>query len=231
VEAYLARLRARPRLRDHAFENVLLFAPILAHVHPPSLVELTLEELRNELPADIAARPRPRGRFYRGFSHHEWDKLAINSDGRRFFPASPLREPFAALFDAAPPEALRLVRDLTNHAITAWRQLFELDPGHMAKPLPLVLEFPWGPQTFWGDGRVYQWSRGHWGPATVSAGLMALERWAFAQAEQGREVDDVIREVVSGHGSVAVLGIALALALSAGRASRATLPLAVAQRL
>jgi hypothetical protein len=35
----------------------------------------------------------------------------------------PLREPFHSLFQSSPREALRLLRKLCNHAITAWFQL------------------------------------------------------------------------------------------------------------
>ena len=60
---------------------------------------------------------------------------------------------------------------------------------------------------------------------------MALEHWAFDQVKERGDVDEVIRDVVSGHSCVAVLGIAIALALTARRASATTLPLAVSQRL
>ena len=82
------------------------------------------------------------------------------------------------------------------------------------RPYPLVLDFPWGAQEFWGDGRVYMWPRGHWAPSPVIAGLMALEEWAFSQVEGGRSVDEVIRDVLEGHQSSSVLSIAVALALS-----------------
>ena len=52
---------------------------------------------------------------------HDWDKLSL--DDHIFFPPSPIREPFHSLFQAAPKDGLRLVRELCNHAITAWRQL------------------------------------------------------------------------------------------------------------
>lgn len=231
VGAYLARVRARRRLRGAAFEHILQFAPILSEAHAGALVELTASELFEELPADVAARPPEPGLFPRSFSYHDWDQLAISYKGHQFFPASPLREPFHSLLASSPADGLRLVRDLANHAIMAWRQLFDLDPERETTPVPLALDFPWGRQVFWGDGHVYQWFRGNWGPHPVEAGLMALERWAFAELERGRDADEVIREVVDGHDSVAVLGIAIALALTVRRASPATLPLAVDQRL
>ena len=229
---YLKALRTQPRVRHHAFQQILLFAPVLSERLASDLVDLTLEELKEDLPADVAARPVAPGEFgRRDFSYHDWDRLAVSRETRSYFPASPLREPFASLFKNASDEARRLVRDLTNHAISAWRQLFDLDWRRRSTPIALTLNFPWGEQRFWGDGRVYAWFRGYGGPPAVEAGLMALEQWAFGQAEEGREVDEVICDVVSGHESVAVLGIAVALALTTGRVSRATLPLAISQRL
>jgi hypothetical protein len=231
VSAYLKRLRTRPRLRNHAFRQVLLFAPVLSERLASDVADLTLAKLKRNLPEDVIARPKPRGIIPQGISYHDWDRLAIDDDLRSFFPPSPLREPFSSLFATAPTEALRLVRDITNHAITAWRQLSNLDGQRRATPIPLMLDFPWGQQRFWGDARVYRWFRGYGGPRPVEAGLMALEHWAFGEIEQGSDVDEVVRDVVSGHESVAVLGIAAALALTARRVSRATLPLAIAQRL
>jgi len=56
------------------------------------------------------------------FSYHDWNELSIARE-RNFSPSSPLREPFHALFQSAPAEALRLFRELCNHAMTVWRQL------------------------------------------------------------------------------------------------------------
>ncbi|TRZ97479.1 MAG: ATP-binding protein, partial [Nitrospiraceae bacterium] len=57
------------------------------------------------------------------FSYHDRERLSIHDDHRSFWPPSPLREPFHSLFQSSPDEALRLLRELCNHAITAWRQL------------------------------------------------------------------------------------------------------------
>ena len=57
------------------------------------------------------------------FSYHDWERLSIHDDHRSFWPPSPLREPFHSLFQSSPDEALRLLRELCNHAMTAWRQL------------------------------------------------------------------------------------------------------------
>jgi uncharacterized protein YdaU (DUF1376 family) len=117
------------------------------------------------------------------FNSYEWDNLAIDKDTTNYFPASPQREPFHSLFEAAPTEALRLVKDLTNHAITAWRQLFRIDPQRRATPIPVMLEFPWGRQIFWGTNREYLWARGMWAPYPLAGAYLALESWAFKQLD------------------------------------------------
>jgi hypothetical protein len=117
-------------------------------------------------------------------SHHDWESLSVDSDHQNYWPPSPLREPFNALFKVAPDQALRLVAELSNHAITAWRQLHGLDPKRPGTPLPLKINFQWGSQQFWGEDREYLWYRGMQGPAAVVCAYMALEDWAFQELER-----------------------------------------------
>lgn len=230
VHEYLLRVRDRRHLRDHVFAQIIMLTPLLALHHAQDVVDLTLVELKDELPAEIAKRPAsPRG--WPRFSIHDWHNLAIHHPRADFSPASPIREPFVSLFKVAPDQALLLVRELTNHAVMAWRQLFNLDPQRHGTPMPLKLTFPWGQQKFWGDGQVYMWSRGNWAPAPVLCGLMALEHWAFSEINRGRNVDDVIRDVLAGHTSCAVLNIAAALALNSNHVSKTTLPIATSQKI
>ena len=230
VRGYIKRVQGRERLRHHVFGKLIGWTPTLAAHHAHDVVELMLADVIDELPAEVAARPDDLRMLSRSFSVHDWHAMAIRDMGGEFFPASPLREPFASLFQAAPAEALALVRGITNHAITAWRQLHDLTRGQQGTPIPLVLDFPWGRQEFWGDGRVYMWSRGQWAPPPVLCGLMALEKWAFDEAARGRSLDEVIRHVVTDHQSCAVLDIALAVALESNHVSTVTLPLASSQR-
>lgn len=173
VRDYLERVRGRERLRDYApFSKIAAWTPTLASNHSQEVVDLTVTalkddlpaEIADDLPAEIAARPDEFMPFSSRLSANDWHELAIRGVSRSNFPASPLREPFASLFQASPEHALALVCELTNHAITAWRQLHVLIPGERGTPVPLVLEFPWGKQTFWGDRRVYIWPRGQWAP-------------------------------------------------------------------
>lgn len=100
-----------------------------------------------------------------------------------------------------------------------------------AHPRPLVLQFPWGERTFWGDEQVYLWFRGVWGPDAVKGALMALEAWALGQLASGRALDEVLRETLEGHESAAALGIAVSLMLSARTATPGGVPLVGSARL
>lgn len=164
-------------------------------------------------------------RLGRDYSHMDWDDLSIDGDRMDFFPASPLREPFRALFEHAPAEAIRLVGELSNHAVTAWRQLHELDWSRRGTPIPLVLTFPWGEQEFWGTSREYLWSRGLWAPKPLACAYLAMENWIVAELARDRPADEIIRQVVTGNTSVAAVQLAVFTAISAKRVSDAVQPL------
>ena len=164
------------------------------------------------------------------FSNHDWDRLSIGGDLQGYFPASPMREPFYALLTHAPAVGLALVRDLANHAALAWRQLHR-HTRRGGTPAPLVLVFPWGRQDFWGGAHHYVWARGHGGPNAVQCATMALECWALAQLSSGRPATEILREVVEGHSSVAVLSVAVLIALRSKEVSIVSLPLVASHRL
>lgn len=165
------------------------------------------------------------------FSYHDWDRLSIHDDYRSFSPPSPLREPFHSLFKSSPNEALRLLRELCNHAMTAWRQLHRYSRERGGTPIPLELIFPWGSQLFWGTDREYLWFRSTWAPQVIGCGFMALEEWCFAELARGRLADELIQQVLEGNECIAILGIASIVALHSETVSEATLPLFVSQRL
>lgn len=214
VCAYVERSRSRARLRGDAFSEVVSYAPILAEIGAALLVDYMLDETLNELPEVVAAQPIEAGDFFvPRINHHDWHTLSIGRDARTFNVASPVAQPFAALFITAPVEALRLVRRLCNHAISAWRQLHALNIDGSRRPIPLTLNFPWGPQTFWGDHRVYQWYRAVNGPKPVECGLMALETWALKELDAGRDMDKVIKDVLDGQECCAALGVAVSVIL------------------
>lgn len=165
------------------------------------------------------------------FGLSDWENLSINDDHQSFWPPSPLREPFHSLFQAAPNEALRLLRVLCNHAMTAWRQLFRHSCDRRGTPIPLELTFPWGTQRFWGTDFEYRWFRSSLAPKAVACGLMALDEWCFAELERGRPADDLIRQILEGNECIAILGIASMVTLHTERVSETTLPLFTSQRL
>lgn len=165
------------------------------------------------------------------FSHRDWQNLSIHDDHRSFWPPSPLREPFHSLFQSSPDEALRLLRQLCNHAMIAWRQLHRHSHDRRGTPLPLELTFPWGTQEFWGTDREYLWFRSAWAPKAVGCGLMALEEWCFAELEHSQTVDELIHRIVEGNECIAILGIASMLALHTETVSETTMPLFTSQRL
>ncbi|MEP7246427.1 MAG: hypothetical protein ABI885_22485 [Gammaproteobacteria bacterium] len=234
AENYLAHLQTYERADANANGQVWRFSHFLSEVCPARLVDFTLHMLREELPKARMARLKERDsefpHSYDTFGSEDWRHLAIDGD-RYFFPAAPTRQPFEALFKNAPDEALRLLRELANHAIAAWRELSEVSYYRRGTPIPLTLTFPWGSATYWGDEHVYLWPLGTWGPDPVSSGLMALEEWALEEVERGTPVDDVIQRAIAGHESVAVLGVAVAVALEKKHISAVTAPFVSSQQL
>lgn len=260
VTAYLSKIARINCYSEDAFLEVANYAPVLASTHGELLAAVSRNCFLEELPDETVARLRQESidrRRWRdeilalpeeqrppkyklafssplsshSFSHHDWNDLSIGADLRGYFPASPLREPFHSLLRGAPSVGLALVRDLTNHAVTAWRQLHHHMPGRHGTPLPLVLDFPWGRQEFWGDSRHYTWFRGQWGPKAVTCALMALEGWALDEIKANKPPDQLLQQLIEGHTSVAVLGIAVLVAVHSRQVSQATLPLITNQRL
>ncbi|MGB4971810.1 MAG: NACHT domain-containing protein, partial [Cyclobacteriaceae bacterium] len=173
----------------------------------------------------------PTSFFSSKISSHDWEHLSIGPTHQGYFPASPLREPFHSLFKLAPNIALDLVRDISNHAITTWQQLHNLDFERRGNPIPVKLSFPWGNQNFWGNNREYLWFRGWFGPQAIKCAYLALESWAFNELDNGKSPDHVIETVVKGHNSVAVLGIAVSILLRTNQITEVTLQLISCQRL
>ncbi|AXJ90333.1 hypothetical protein DKP84_09840 [Acinetobacter pittii] len=86
---------------------------------------------------------------------------------------------------------MQLIRDLSNHAIQAWKQLYEISEQ---VPLPTIIEFPWGVQEFWGNEKQYIWKKTVWINNAISSAYMVLENWCFEQLEQGRDFDELIQK-------------------------------------
>ena len=233
VRSYLARLQTRDRLASAALDDVLLYSRVLADSLAVELSDYVRSQLLDELPDEMLARLLAENDQFAGYGDDTfaWHELSIAREGSFFSSPSPHQEPFRSLFQAAPDVARKLVADLCNHAIAAWRQLHARG-GHMTgRPLPLALPLPWGEQTFWGDEQVYLWFRGVWGPDAVKGALMALEAWALAQRAEGCALDEVLRTTLEGHESAGVLGIAVSLMFDARAATPAGVPLVGSARL
>lgn len=231
VTQYLRDLRCLERIPRQAVRSVFSNAPLLSRACPAELVDFTLSAVRENLP--VVVKKNMRGCDYLvspSFGHFEWDHLSID-DQFSFSPPAPTREPFHSLLQQAPDQGRRLVREVANHAIRSWRQLHRLSHEKDGTPIPLIMQFPWGRQVFWGDSRLYLGARGSFGPSMVNSGWMALEAWAFRELEKGTPADDILMAVLEGHKSVGALAVATAIALEAQHTSAVTLPIATNQRL
>src|SRR5271166_5559891 len=110
-----------------------------------ALAKPETERTREDQFADSGAYPFVG---YGQFSDHDWEALSVDRDTSNFWPPSPLHEPFHSLFEASPDEALRLLKGLCNHAMTAWRQLHRHVSEGTGTPIPIEIIFPWGTQAF-----------------------------------------------------------------------------------
>jgi hypothetical protein len=258
--ALFERAITNERMRAAAYSDLMAFTPIMAEVAPDAVASVAKAELMEELPQDTADRVRREEEARRewitrlraipeadrtlqqkralesvyfpiGHDRIDLDDIGINRHHNYYFPPSPLHEPFASLFAKTPDTALRLVRDLSNHATKGWRQVHSLNRGRMGTPLPVTLEFPWGPQTFWGDWHVYSWFLGELAPQPLECAYLALSYWAFREIERSRPASEVIKAIAEGAECYATLGLALVLALEAWDVSDVTLPVASCQRL
>lgn len=195
-----------------------------------------LEELR-AIPKDKLTEQQKRvlssaSMFFPiGNDRYDLDDIGIEAHNNFYFPTSALHEPFKSLFQHKPDIALRLVRNLANHATLGWRQIHAINRQRLGTPIPVAVVFPWGTQEFWGDWRVYCWGMGQLAPQPLECAFLALSYWAFKEIEGGRPASDVIKDIVEGNDCYAVLGIALLLALETWETTETTLAVATCQRL
>jgi len=205
-------------MRRKAYDELMGFTPTMTSVASEVVVTVVKAELMGELPQERLDREENEHRDYIEWIKRlsaipekdrtekqkcalqhvhiptrtdriNHDDLGIERHHSYYFPASPIHEPFASLFAKKPEDALGLVRDLTNHAIKGWCQVQLLNRSRMGTPIPVVLEFPWGKQEFWGDWHVYNWFMGQLAPSPLDCALLALSYWAFKQIEDGRPPD------------------------------------------
>ena len=258
--ALFERAVANDQMRREAYSDLIGFTSTMADVAPDQVVALARAELMEELPQDRIKRKEQEERdrfewleriraipekdrtenqrralkhihFPIGIERVDLDDIGISRYHQFYHPASPLHEPFASLFAEKPEAALGLVRDLANHATKGWRQVNDINRNRMGTPIPVVVEFPWGKQEFWGDWHVYSWFMGQLAPQPLECAFLALSHWAFKQIEGGQPTDEIIRTIIEGNECYAVLGLALVLALETFHVSETTLPITTCQRL
>lgn len=260
VAAYLSSLMGEDRFGRTIFDEVAGFSALLAETHPAELADFALRHFLRELPEDHRKRRWEEERRaakrreelqrkqaeqltrleqmelsspslgYMGPDRFDWENLSVERDSSAYFPASPLHEPFASLLAENSDQALRLIKAMTNHAVEAWRQLHRLD-HEAGTPIPLMLRFPWGRQTFWGGAREYLWSRGLWAPQPLESAYFALDRWSLAKVAEGADPDALIEQIVRDSTSIASLGIAVNVACASEHVSPVTEALVTSQRL
>ena len=259
--ALFERAIANDRMRHKVYNELMSFTHAMADIAPGQVVALAKAELMEELPQDRIDRVEREERarlawleriraipekdrtdaqrralepeFFPisslGRDHVEHDDIGIDRHHQFYYPTSARYEPFASLFAKNPEAALGLVRDLANQATRGWRQVHAIN--RRGTPIPVVIEFPWGTQTFWGDWHVYSWFMGELAPHPLVCAFLALSHWSFKQIESGRSTDEIIRAIVEGNECYAVLGLALVLALETFHVSETTLPIVTCQRL
>lgn len=228
VIQYLRDLHHLERMPRRAVQSVFTHALFLSRACPQELVDFTLSVVRTRLP--VLVKKDMQGRGYYSVGRFDRDRLSID-DHSSFLPAAPTREPFHSLLQQSPEHGRRLIREVANHAIRSWRQLHRLSHELDGTPIPIVLQFPWGRQVFWGDSRLYFGARGYFGSSLLNSGWMALEAWAFRELEKGTPVDDVLKAILEGHHSVGALAVAATIALQTQHTSAVSLPIATNQRL
>lgn len=217
VTAYLAA-RSQDRLGRRHREKILEMSTTIGRALPREMVDYII--------AAFLVHPKDKpGRC--DYSTINSGELGIEGH-LAFYPASPYQPPFLGLLRQNEAEGLRLVRTICNHSVAVWCWLRQRpDSRHEAvTPLPVEVEFPWGSQSFWGDGQVYTWFRGTWGNNASKSALMALELWAFERIDAGEDFTAVLRKVLEGNECVAALGLAVSLCLAhTDRSIESALPL------
>ncbi|MEZ2604509.1 ATP-binding protein [Kluyvera intermedia] len=148
-------------------------------------------------------------------------------DMHQFLLGTRRSEPFASLFKMDSREALRLLVQLSNHAITAWEQI-SIIKGKT--PLPVTVKFPWGEQAFLGDSDVYMWDTITHKHHFLHNAYRELNRWLDSEIRQQKDIDELVKRTVCGNTSVAVLSSIVRLISKHRRNSKALLSIVTNQR-
>ena len=225
------RYIADKKYLERIYEKLIVFSVIMAEVAPELLADLAEVHLLEELPLEELERQKEHP--YVGYMHprHHLRVTSINERHYNIFNHILDREPFKSLFKNNPNVALKLVRNLTNHATESWKQIQYINKREMGTPIPIQIKFPWGTQKFWGDASVYSWGYGHFISGALDVAFQSLKDWAFEEINGGRAASEVIEEIVKGNNCYAILGIAVQLILETQETTETTLAIVTCQRL
>jgi hypothetical protein len=258
--ALFERAASNERVLGPAFDDLMSFTPIMAEVAPESVEKVAEAKLLQELPQDEYDRLRRQdeerakwreeirkipkvkrtrdqeralssAHFPTGMNDFRLDDVGLDAHNHYYHPASALHEPFASLLAKNPAIGLRVIKKLTNHATTGWRQIHELSRRERGTPNPVVLDLPWGKQEFWGDWHVFGWGLGMLGPELLRCAFLSLGYWAFKEIAKGRSTSDVIKDILEGSECYATLGLCLRIAIETFDVTETTLPIVACQRL
>ncbi len=206
VSKYLSEKKSHPFQRNYG-EKIFTTQVDFAHYVPRPFVDYFLT-VYIQHPKGIADGSKPDLNYI--------SKMLGVEDFHNYLPASPIQPPFLNLLNHHEQEGLRLIKRVCNHSISVWRWLYSENDFDSDKrnPIPVLIEFPWATQKFWGDKDVYLWFRGVGGSSILRSALMALEYWAFEQVENGRSIDEFIQTIVEKNECVAVLGLIVSLCMA-----------------
>lgn len=198
MKAYLKEIAGERG--DHKVKDIRMFSQVIAPVAPAELADLVLATLVQKRFPDR----RSSTRRDRALGHSDSDYL----------PPSPAQPPFFDLLEAAPAEALRLIRTLVAEAVDYY------SGGRMPANDGFTLILEGGPRFFpWRNS--FFWSRDQSNDYSVASGLKALEAWSQKRLDDGESIEAVLADILGPEGSCAAyLQVAIDVLLSHFETSR-----------
>jgi hypothetical protein len=185
----------RPRL-NRAFAEVCLDSDAL---HPVIAAD---PALASEILLGVLAPRPPRTGF-----GMPGDELGIVNPVGWFIPLW-TRGPFLAFLRAAPADAVAFTLRLLDAATQSWAQTRGDHDRVVELAIPAGDDFI----RVRGDQQTLLWYRGESHvPSPLACALMALEKWLYDEIDAGHDVGPVVSELLNGTGSVAVIGLLIAV--------------------
>ena len=194
VQAYLNRMASKSTRRS-GHEELLKMPRSIPSRLPAAWADFCIAHFAPK-------RPRVRHEHFFGY----FNMLDFNDGGLQSLAvstASPRYAGFDQLFEAAPNEALRMLRKFERRASVFYRHYVR--ENDRRRPRAVRVRFPWGEVPLWGDENTYRWARGTLGPDVLGSAYMALDLWMGRQAAAGRPLDELFRLVLQPYGLNATL--------------------------